>query len=206
MTLKERALVGAISQFGNPHGMGGRVAGWIMGHRSSNRARNAWLVSLLDIEPTDRTLEVGFGPGVAIGEVAKRAIEGSIHGVDRSDVMRRQATRRNRRAIDAGRVALRLGSAEDLPEFDQPFDVILAVNSHMFWDDLPTRLQHLRSLLRPGGRFGIGYQPRHPGATAADSANAAIELRALFEGAGFAPVRVETLDLDPPVVGVVGVR
>ena len=62
------------------------------------------------------------------------------------------------------------------------------------------------SLLRPGGRFAIGYQPRHPGATATDSANAAIYLPALLEDAGFSLVRVDTLDLDPPAVGVVGVR
>jgi hypothetical protein len=33
-----------------------------MAHRSSNRRRNAWAVSLLEVWPTDRVLETGRPP------------------------------------------------------------------------------------------------------------------------------------------------
>ena len=66
MTSKHRVLRLVVGQFHSPHGMGGHVAGWVMGHRSSNRERNRWVVSLLDVQPTDRVLEVGFGPGIAV--------------------------------------------------------------------------------------------------------------------------------------------
>jgi hypothetical protein len=48
------------------------MAGWVMAHRPSNRQRNSWVVSLLDVRPADRVLEIGFGPGLAIGELSRR--------------------------------------------------------------------------------------------------------------------------------------
>ncbi len=122
-----------------PHGLGGHLAGWVMAHRSSNRRRNRWAVSLLDVQPTDRILEIGFGPGIAIGELSRLAIQGQVHGVDHSAVMVRQARGRNAAAVRSGRVELRAGSVEDLPTLGEPVDKILAVNSMGFW------CQHVRS-------------------------------------------------------------
>ena len=49
-----------ISQFSNPHGLLGRLAGTIMAHRPSNQERNRWTVDLLEIQPDDHVLEIGF--------------------------------------------------------------------------------------------------------------------------------------------------
>jgi SAM-dependent methyltransferase len=121
--------------------------------------------------------------------------------------MLRQATRRNAAAVRAERVDLRLGSAEELPDFGAPFDAILAVNSLMFWDDPGARLKALRDLLRPGGRIAIAYQPRGPGSTNETARHAAAELTEHFAAVGFTDMRTETLPLKPTmVVCVVGVR
>jgi SAM-dependent methyltransferase len=207
MGLKQKTMKALVTQFHQPHGIGGRAAGWVMAHRSSNRKRNVWVAGLLEVQADDRVLEIGFGPGIAIEAMARRATRGLVIGVDHSDVMVRQATRRNAAAVRAGRVELRLGSAEDLPEFDAPFDKILAVNSLMFWDDPVARLKELRGLLRPGGRIAIAFQPRGPGSTDETSARAGQEIAAHFATAGFTDVRVETLALKPTaVVCVLGVN
>ena len=100
-----------------------------MAHRPSNRQRSRWAVALLDVRPADRVLEIGFGPGVAIAELA-RAGAGHVYGVDHSAVMLRQASKRNAAAIRAGRVTLVNASVDRLPPaLDGPFDAILAVNS-----------------------------------------------------------------------------
>ena len=91
---------------------------------------------------------------------------------------------------------------ERLPAFDEPLDAILAVNSLGFWTEPAQRLADLRALLRPGGRIAIATQPRCPGATAATSAHAAVEIENLLHEAGFSRTRVETLGLEPPVVCV----
>ena len=62
MSVGERVLASVVGQFHRPHGVGGRLAGSVMAHRRSNRDRNHWVVSLLDVQPTDRVLEIGFGP------------------------------------------------------------------------------------------------------------------------------------------------
>jgi SAM-dependent methyltransferase len=79
------------AQFGRPVGFSGRVVGWIMASRPSNRRRNAWTVSLLDVQRHDRVLEIGFGPGIAIRESSRLAIEGYVCGLDHSEEMLRQA-------------------------------------------------------------------------------------------------------------------
>src|SRR5437899_9533240 len=51
-------------QLRRPRGLFGRVIGRGLARR--NKEANDWTVSLLDIQPTDRVLEIGFGPGLAV--------------------------------------------------------------------------------------------------------------------------------------------
>jgi len=140
----------------------------------------------------------------AIRELAQRATRGLVVGVDHSEVMLHQAQKRNAAAVRAGRVDLRLGSAESLPVLDAPFDKILAVNSLLFWADPVARLGELGSRLRPGGKIAIAFQPRGPGSNDETAARAGREIAESFASAGFTEVRVETRDLRPtPVVCVV---
>jgi SAM-dependent methyltransferase len=106
--------------------------------------------------------------------------------------------------VRAGVLDVRVGSAEHLPHFDQPFDRIMAVNSLGFWPEPNARLRELHALLRPGGLIAIAAQPRCPGATAATSEAAGMELVARLRTAGFHDVRLERLDLQPPVVCALG--
>ena len=202
MSIKQRIVHRVVAQFHQPRGLGGRLAGWIMATRASNRHRNVWVVSLLDIAPTDRVLEIGFGPGVAIREMAARAVDGTVCGVDHSEVMLRQARRRNAEAVRAGRVDLRLGTADRLPTFDDRFDKILAVNSMGIWNDPDRCLESLRTLLRSDGTIAIASQPRSPRATAETSAKAGDDIAKRLIDAGFSVVETQTLPLDPPVVCV----
>ena len=191
-----------IGQAHHPQGTAGRVTAWEMAHRPSNRQRNRWVVSLLGMQPDRQVLEIGFGPGLAIAELA-RAGAGHVYGIDHSGVMLRQAARRNAAAIRAGRVTLIRASVDQLPPaLDGPFDAILAVNSLAFWPAPAERLAELRRRLAPGGRVAIASQPRCPGATADTSRSAAREIEDLLTDAGFTHMRTETLRLSPPVACV----
>lgn len=195
---------GGLAQFHRPTGVVGRVAGWVMGHRSSNVRRSRWAVGLLDVQPSDRVIEFGCGPGVAVAAVGARAVRGLVVGVDHSPVMIGQARRRNAAAVRAGRVRLVEAAVDHLTVDGAPFDAALAVNTVGMWPDPPARLREIRRLLRPGGRIAVVSQPRCPGATAATTAAAAEELSGLLAEAGYADLHVETLDLDPPVACVLG--
>jgi hypothetical protein len=74
--VNKRVIRWLAGQFHRPHGVGGHLAGWVMAHRCSNRRRNRWVVSLLDVQPAGRVLEIGFGPGIAIAELSWLATRG----------------------------------------------------------------------------------------------------------------------------------
>jgi SAM-dependent methyltransferase len=191
---------GGLAQFHRPSGAAGHLAGWIMGRRSSNVARNRWAAGLLDVRPDDRVLELGCGPGVAVAALAARATRGLVVGVDHSPVVIRQASRRNRAAVRAGRVRLVCSPVENLALGEEAFDAALAVNTVGMWPEPAARLREIGRLLRPGGRIALVSQPRCPSAAAAA---AAAELTGLLGEAGFEDFRTETLALDPPVVCVI---
>ena len=116
----------------------------------ANAPLNEWTLSLLDLQPTDRVLEIGFGPGLAIQRAAH--IAGFVAGIDRSEAMLRQARTRNARAIDEGCVDLRLGDGtHSLPYEEAFFDKVYAVQVlHFLSDPLPF-LCEVRRVLVPGG-------------------------------------------------------
>jgi ubiquinone/menaquinone biosynthesis C-methylase UbiE len=173
-----------------------------MALRSSNRRRNQWAICLMDVKPTDRFLEVGFGPGLAIREAARRATQGKVVGVDHSDEMVRQATRRNRDVVREGRVELHQIGVDALRALESTFDKVLAVNSLGFWPQPVDRLVDIRSLMSEGGVIAIVSQPRCPGATSEHTERAEQEIRQQLQKAGFTDLRSEHLELDPPVVCV----
>ena len=206
MELRQRVTAAVRAQFGRPTGFWGRAAGLLMAHRPSNRRRNAWAVSLLDVRRDDRVLELGFGPGLAIRELSRNAAEGYVCGIDHSELMLRWARRRNADGLRRGVVDLRLGSVDELPAFDALFDKILAVNTMVFGSEPVARLAELRRLLRPGGLIAVAYQPRGPGATDETSAAKGREIAVALIRARFTEVRLETMRLKPAVVCALGVN
>jgi ubiquinone/menaquinone biosynthesis C-methylase UbiE len=192
------AIRGAIvQQFGKPSGPLGVLAGLVMRVRPSNRLRNSRTLDLLDIQPEDRILEVGFGPGVALARAAALATAGKVVGIDHSELMLRQARRRNAKAISAGHVELLLGSAEALPPLEGRFDKVVAVNVYMFWMDPVSVLSGLRQVMNPGAFIALTLQPRRRGATADDTRVAAERMSASLQAAGFGEVRTEILEMAP---------
>jgi SAM-dependent methyltransferase len=202
MGARQRVIDAVVGQFVQPRGLAGRLVGWDMTVRPSNRKRNLWAVDLLEVQPTDRVLEIGFGPGVAIRALARRASAGCVYGIDHSKVMVRQATARNRAAVERGRVILRLGSAADLATFGAVFDKVLVVNNFGMWPDPLQGLGELRSVMRPGGRVAIVSQPRCPGATAETTRRVGRATVEQLRNAAFTGMRTEVLNLRPPVVCV----
>jgi len=125
----------------HPKGWLGKLVGWRLS--IVNRAANDWVVSLLELKPTDCVLEIGFGPGVGIQKVAAIARAGFVAGVDSSEVMLRAAHSRNAGAIAMHRVELRQGDACALPYADGSFDKAFAVNVVYFWRNAVECLQEL---------------------------------------------------------------
>jgi ubiquinone/menaquinone biosynthesis C-methylase UbiE len=140
------------NMFCAPKGALGRLGGQLM---SQDRWLPAWVLDLLEIDPTDSVLEVGPGPGLGLQLAAARAHQGRVAGIDRSETMLEMARRRNHAQIKAGRIELHLGSADKLPFDDATFDKAMTINSHHIWPNPVAGLGDVRRTLRAGGRIAI---------------------------------------------------
>jgi len=139
-----------------PSGLLGRLIGHVMARETA--AVNEAAVELLDLRSTDDVLEVGFGHGATIARVAAAVSGGRVSGVDPSPEMCAMASRRNRRAIEAGRVALRQASAEDLPFPEAFFDKVLLVHTVYFWPELAPAFGEIARVLRPAGCVVVAHR------------------------------------------------
>ncbi len=142
-------------QSGYPQGWFGHIVALVMARETATANRIA--LDHLDVQDGDAVLEVGFGHGQTIREIARRVPTARISGVDPSDVMVRVA--RHKCRTYAGRLDLRSGLAELLPFDDGVFDRVLSVHTTYFWPQLGPGLREIRRVLRDRGRFVLGFRP-----------------------------------------------
>lgn len=186
-----------VRQFRQPEGVLGSLAGVIMSSRPSNVSRNQWTVDLLDLQPQDRVLEIGFGPGIGIQRAALLVSEGLVIGIDHSEVMLRQASKRNAAAIAQGRVELYLGTLENLPPYETPFTKVFSANVVQFWNDPVAEFRKLRSMLSVGGILASTYMPRNKNASNANGLAKAEEIAQQLRQAGFETAEIHELSMEP---------
>ena len=188
-----RALL--ARQLGRPSGL----AGLFMA-RTLNRINarvNALALERLNLDSTDRLLDVGFGGGL----VLKAAAVSGTHavGIEISQPMLARARRRFRDEIRRGTIEIREASVSSIPYPAHAFNKAVTINTLHFWPDPAAGCQELARVLKPGGQIVIAVRPKdylrkiaftEHGFTGFDDD----ELRALLRGAGFSDVRIEHHD------------
>ena len=208
--IRDFARAYVVGQFRRPSGFGGRLAGWVMAHRPSNKARTDWTIDLLNIAPGDNVLEVGYGPGLGLSKAAGLATRGLVVGIDHSASMRRIAGRRNRNALRGNRLRLLDGRLEELEQaldsyWDSFFENIFGVNVLMFCDDPQKALVALTKKLAPGGKIAITFQPRVGDTSESAALREAARIGCCLEAANLGGLRVERLDrITPTAICVIG--
>ena len=80
-----------------------------------NEKMNHFAVERLDIQPTDKVLDIGFGGGVTIEEMLKTIDTGKIYGIDFSQVMVEQAKHKFKPEIESDKVSIEFGDVKQLP-------------------------------------------------------------------------------------------
>jgi ubiquinone/menaquinone biosynthesis C-methylase UbiE len=136
-------------QISKPSGWLGRM--WGRGMAVGHRRQTEWALAFLDVQPTDRVLDIGCGTGMATMLAAGMATEGLVAAVDHSPEMVLEARRRNGEAVRAGRVRVQQGNVSALPFGDGTFDKIIGIETFYFWPDSLTALRELQRVASPGG-------------------------------------------------------
>jgi arsenite methyltransferase len=179
-------------QLSRPTGFFGRIMGRLMNRH--NAKLNSYAVRQLELTPSDRVLEVGFGGGVSLPSLIASAA--FVGGVDRSSDMVTRAKAIFSEAVSAGRADFREGSVEELPFEASSFERVCTVNTIYFWSSLDAGFAEIRRVLSPGGRVVVGFVPkermdlmRMP----ADifTSRAPEDVVAALRKAGFSDVRIE---------------
>jgi ubiquinone/menaquinone biosynthesis C-methylase UbiE len=125
-----------------------------------NSDLNSFAKETLDIKINDRILEIGFGPGKLIKEMAEIAIKGHVEGVDFSRDMLKEATRVNRQLISEGRVKLHEGDCRSLPFDDASFDKLCSINTLYFWEEPEKYFLEMFRVVKPGGMVVVGFRDK----------------------------------------------
>lgn len=180
--------------FRRPAGHIGKLAGYLMS--AKNKQRSDWTVEQLNIQPYQHILEVGYGPGNTLQEVARKLKIGFLAGIDHSLVMYQQAYRRNKRFIEQQLLQLHIGDLSELSYPPHYFHTIYATNVHFFWKEPQLEFMRLSNLLKNRGKLVMVFQPRW--ATHEEAVQQAAEkIREDYIEAGLSDVCIEYRDMYP---------
>lgn len=115
-------------------------------------------LEVLDVQPGEHVLEVGYGTGHSLVSVARATgAEGNVSGVDISGGMRDAALQRLQHAELDHRVDLRVETVPPIPWPDGRFDVVsMSFTLELFpLDVIPRVLAEAKRVLRDSGRLGV---------------------------------------------------
>lgn len=143
-------------QLAHPKGVLGLIIGQLMNRH--NAKMNAFAVRMLELNLSDRVLEIGFGGGVNL----KPLLDGAAYvaGVDRSRDMVRRARSIFSAEVNGGRADFREGDVEALPFDAATFGKVCTVNTIYFWKSLEAGFAEVRRVLSQNGRFVVGFLPK----------------------------------------------
>jgi cyclopropane fatty-acyl-phospholipid synthase-like methyltransferase len=121
--------------------------------------RIRWAVETLAVEPDDRLLEIGGGPGVSASLVCDHLRRGSLLLIDRSATAIERTRRRAPEHVASGRLALETIDVADFDPGTARFDKVFAVNVNVFWTTPATEeLARIRRSLEHDGRLFLFYE------------------------------------------------
>ena len=124
----------------------------------TNADVNAFAVRQLELVPSDRVLEIGFGGGGTLPTLMAGAA--FVGGVDRSRDVVARARARFSEAVQTGRADFREGSVEALPFEAGSFAKVCTVNTVYFWTSLDAGFAEIHRVLMPDGRLAVGFLPK----------------------------------------------
>jgi SAM-dependent methyltransferase len=119
------------------------------------------MTEVLDINPSDKLLEVGCGTGVAAEMIAPFLDTGHLMAIDRSQIMISKSMKRNAVHVKNGKISFQAIELASLPKGKHEYSKIFAFNVNLFWTQktICEDSEILRSHLKKKGLLYLFYQP-----------------------------------------------
>jgi len=120
-------------------------------------------LELLEVQEGETVLEIGFGTGYSLVEIAKSVGEtGKAYGIDVTPEMVELAKEKLEKEGLAERVELYEGDAREMPYGNNQFDAVYMAATLELFDtpDIPKVLTEIKRVLKPTGRLGIISMPK----------------------------------------------
>jgi len=127
---------------------------------NGNADLNTFVKETLELQRQDRVLEVGFGPGKLINEMANFTTEGVVEGIDFSQTMLKQASKVNKQHIAKGKVRLQNKECSMLPFDNESFDKLCSINTIYFWKKPNKYFSEMFRVIKSGGKIVIGFRDK----------------------------------------------
>ncbi len=116
-------------------------------------AQRSRILDVLALQPGDRVLDVGVGPGLLAYDMARMVGEkGVTAGIDVSEAMIAIA---QQRCGELPSVDIRIGDATSLPFDAASFDAVVSTQVYEYVADMDSALAEVARVLRPSGRVVI---------------------------------------------------
>jgi ubiquinone/menaquinone biosynthesis C-methylase UbiE len=109
-------------------------------------------IALMNIQPSDRILDLGCGTGWGWRGPARTANAGEVVGLDVADEMLHRA---EEASSEFNNIRYVWGSAENIPALDGLFTKVLSVESFYYYADQNKALRELKRVMAPGGQLFI---------------------------------------------------
>ena len=142
-----------IQQSIKPKGRFGRIMLKIM----NNAHRNIFKLGIenIDIYENYKLLELGFGGGGVLKLLSKKYNNIELYGIDFSEEALKIANKNNRKEIKHGKIKLLQADIEKIPFSNNYFEVIMAFQTHYYWQNLEKKIEEVYRVLKKDGQFII---------------------------------------------------
>jgi trans-aconitate 2-methyltransferase len=131
---------------------------------SERNALQKWVanshLAQLELDGTERVLDIGCGDGKITAEITRRLTSGSVLGIDPSTRMIAYAQAHFAR-IEYPNLTFGVGDATSLP-YRGEFDLVVSFNALHWVRDQRAALRGVRDVLKPAGRTFLEFVPQGP--------------------------------------------
>ncbi len=143
-TRKPVGFLGKLMASGMNSGSHGKLSTWALDHTF--------------LRGNEKVIDLGCGGGGNIKRILEMVPEGSVAGLDYSEVSVKTSRKINKEAIENGRCKIICADVTNIPVKDEAVDFATAFETIYFWPDLKRSFEEVFRILKNNGTFLIANE------------------------------------------------